>query len=73
MARGASRAGAATPENSAARRGAHARRRVVERAQGVRQQGLEPRLVVEALDDDNLAEGVDADLLKRLVEGRRDK
>ena len=28
---------------------------------------------VETLDDDNLAEGVDADLLKRLVEGRRDK
>ena len=28
---------------------------------------------VETLDDDNLAEGVDAELLKRLVEGRRDK
>ena len=28
---------------------------------------------VETLDDDNLAEGVDADLLKRLVEGRRGK
>ena len=28
---------------------------------------------VETLDDDNLAEGVDADLMKRLVEGRRDK
>ena len=28
---------------------------------------------VETLDDDNLAEGVDAELLKRLVEGRRGK